>query len=120
MVNTTTPFTEEAMPTEPEDEAILMLRSAIDQWLLAMQLEGQAPMVAAGQLFDVMVQVMLPSMGTGAIRTALLMTFEKTYPQPMTFIERTQAKDLLDKISNARRKVEGKPHLILPGDDQEA
>lgn len=107
------------LPTpEQEDAAIVAFREQIDQWLIAMQIEGRPPMVAAGQLFDVLVQMLTPSMGMGAIRTALLMTYEKTYGQPMTFIERTQTKDLLDKISNARRKVEGKPHLILPGDGE--
>ena len=53
----------------------------------------------------------------GAIRTALLISYDKTYDQPMDFTERKDAKDLLDKISNARRKVLGQPHLILPGGD---
>lgn len=101
----------------PEDDAaIVQLREAIDGWLLAMQAEGAAPMTAAGQLFDVLVTVLRPNMGEGAIRTALLMTFEKTYERPMTFVERDAAKKLLDQISNARRKIEGMPHLILPGE----
>lgn len=105
----------QAEPTpETEDAAIVILRENILGWLFAMSAEGTPPMAAAGQLFDVLVQMCEPAMGKGAIRTALLMTFEKTYVQPMTFVERTQAKELLDLISNTRRKVEGRPHLILP------
>jgi hypothetical protein len=109
------PTTEDALPLEQEDEAIVQLRDAIGGWLVALQLEGVQPMVAAGQLFDVLVQVVGDSMGKGAIRTALLMTYEKTFPQPMTFRERDDAKKLLDQVSNLRRKIEGKPHLVLPG-----
>lgn len=107
------------MQAKPQDEdaAIVELRTNIVGWLFAMSAEGTEPMVAAGMLFDVIAQMCEPAMGKGAIRSALLMTFEKTYDKPMSFIERNEAKDLLDAISNMRRKVEGKPHLILPGND---
>lgn len=107
----------EFLEPQEEDAAIVELRTQIVGWLLAMSAEGTEPMVAAGKLFDVLVLMCEPAMGKGAIRAALLMTFEKTYDKPMTFIERNEAKDLLDAISNMRRKVEGKPHLILPGHD---
>lgn len=97
-----------------EDEALVVLHQHIDGWLLAMQAEGKAPMVAASMLFDVLVNVMQPSMGTGAIRTALLWVLEKTYERPTSFAERDRLKQQLDQISNMRRKVEGQPHLIIP------
>lgn len=115
------PTTEDALPTpEQEDTAILQLRETIDRWLLELQLEGTEPFVAASKLFDVLVEVLKPAMGMGAIRTALLVVYDKTYERPTNFDQRLKAKQLLDNIANARRKVEGAPFLITPGDDDGA
>lgn len=110
-----TPPTEDATGTAVEDEAFAVLRDVIGGWLVACQLNGTAPLVSASALFQVLYDVIEQSMGRGAVRTALLMVFEKSHEQPMTFSERAKAKEALDQISNARRMVEGKPHLIMPG-----
>ena len=95
----------------PEDQ----LREVIGGWLVEQQLLGTDPLVAATGLLSVLYDSMVESMGRSAVRAALLMVFEKSHEQPMTFIERGDASRLLDQISQARRKVEGKPSLILPG-----
>lgn len=97
---------------DPEEH----LRTVIGDWVTALQLEGTEPLVAASNLLGVLVSVLEVAMGRSAVRVALLMVFEKTFEQPMSFIERDETKKLLDQISNARRKVEGKPSLILPND----
>jgi len=105
---------------DDQDVAFAHLRGVIDNWCMMEQLNGTAPLVAAAKLIQVLVDVLLVSMGRGAVRMALLMVFEKTHEGPMSFIERNEAKQMLDQLSNARRQVEGKPHLILPpggGDD---
>lgn len=110
-------MTEDAIPTDVDDEALATLRDVIGGWLMAHQLEGTDPMVAASDLFQVLYEVIERAMGRGAVRTALLMVYEKSFDQPTTFADRQRAKDLLDLISNNRRKVEGKPHLVLPSDN---
>lgn len=109
------------MSEEPElleeDTALAEMRRVVGEWLIAVQLEGMVPLVAASNLLGVLYDVLEDSMGRGAVRTALLMVFEKSHEQPMTFIQRDEAKKLLDKISHNRRKVEGKPHLVLPGEE---
>lgn len=103
--------------TEEPDEHAERLQSVVDEWLLTMQLEGTAPMVAAASLFDVLYKTMSVTMGEGALRTALMWVYENSHPEPTTFIERDKAKKLLDQVSNLRRGIEGKPHLILPGEE---
>lgn len=98
-----------------EDEALVELREVIGGWLLANQLEDQAPLVSAANLFGVLVDSLRDAMGMGAIRAALLMVYDRTYAEPMNFKERATAKELLDQIAQARRKVEGGIGLILPG-----
>ena len=102
---------------ETEDEAFSILKDVASGWLVACQLEGQAPLVSAANLLGVLYDTLLEAMGRSAVRGALLMVYERSFDEPMSFIERGEAKRLLDQISQARRKVEGKPHLILATDD---
>lgn len=109
-------------PTEPVDPNLTDEQAAFDHmaevignWALMEQLNGTAPMVAAAKMLHVMAQVLQEAMGRGAVRMALLMTFEKTHDEPMSFIQRKDAKDTLDQIVQMRRKVEGGSGLILPG-----
>lgn len=106
--------------TESDTEELTaedQLREVIGSWLLEQQLMGTEPLVSATGLLSVLYDSMIEAMGRSAVRAALLMVFEKSHEQPMTFIERGDAARLLDQISNARRKVEGKPSLILPGSE---
>lgn len=98
---------------EPDPEE--HLREVINDWCVGMQLEGMQPVVAASNLLGVLVSVLETSMGRGAIRTAMLMVYEASHEQPMSFIERADAKKVLDQVSNLRRSLSGKPHLIIPG-----
>jgi hypothetical protein len=112
------PFSEEAMDTKPQTPEE-QLKEVIGGWLLEMRLEGHHPLVCASNLLGVLYDVLANSevgMDAQLVRQALLMVFERSHPQPMTFTQRVEAKTALDAISNARRKIEGKPHLIL-GDD---
>lgn len=111
------------MTTEDNDEHLIdnaeaVLKEVIGAWLLEQNIEGTIPLVAACNLFSVLYDVMtdpVTGMGRMAVRAALLMVYEKSFEEPMSFIERDEAKSTLDQISNARRKVEGKASLILPG-----
>lgn len=109
-------------PTEPvdpdltdEQAAFQHMAEVIDNWALMEQLSGTPPVVAAAKMVQVLSEVLQKAMGRGAVRVALLMTYEKTFGEPMSFVERKQAKDTLDQIVQARRKVEGGSGLILPG-----
>lgn len=109
-------------PTEPVDPAqtdeqvaFQHMAEVIDNWALMEQLSGTVPVVAAAKMVQVLSEVLQKSMGRGAVRMALLMTYEKSFDEPMSFVERKQAKDTLDQIANARRQVEGGRGLILPG-----
>jgi len=93
------------------------LKHVIGGWLLEQQLQGTAPLVAVSNLLGVLYDTCLEAAGRLAVRAAFLMVYERSFEAPMTFVERQEAKVMLDQISNARRKVEGKPHLVLPGAD---
>ena len=109
----------EAVDTDLEDQdmAFQTIVAAIDPWLLMEQLNGTEPLVAASKLLQVLTDVLVEAMGLGAVRAALLMVYEKTYDDPMTGMQRIEAGKMLDRISHARRTVEGKSSLILPGGD---
>ena len=107
---------EEALDTEElraEDHVMLV----VGQYMAASQMAGIAPLVATSNLLGALFDGLQAAVDVEIVRGSFLMVYEKSFPQPMTLIDRQKAKELLDAISNARRKVEGKPHLILPGDD---
>lgn len=112
----------EVGPSEPlapdadlEREAFQHMAGVIDDWAKMEQLMGTQPMVAAAKMLQVMSDVLQLAMGRGAVRAALLMTYEKTFDEAMSFIQRNEAKQQLDAISNARRIVEGKGGILVPG-----
>ena len=107
---------------EPEVEKELTAKetlvAALGGWLMELRLEGASPIGSVASLMGVLYEVVtddVVGVGHGAARTALMMVYERSYAEPMTFSEREKAKTLLDQISQARRSVEGKPSLILPG-----
>lgn len=110
------PYVESIDPQfDDEDAAFKYLREVIDSWLILEQLNDTVPLVAASKLFQVLVDVMEVSMGRAAVRLALLMVNERSYDEPTTAADRQKIKDLVDQLSQARRKVEGKPALVMPG-----
>lgn len=100
-----------------EEAAFTHMRDIVDNWLILEQLNQTAPMVAASKLLQVLVDVLLVSMGRSAVRTALLMVHERTYDAATTFADRQAIQGLVNQLSNARRQVEGKPHIIVPGSE---
>lgn len=110
-------LTEDAMPLDlnDPDQAVAYMSEVLGAWAVAKRLEGSTPWVAAAELINVLYDILQGIMGRSAVRLALLSVFEKSHDRPMTFMERDEAKKLLDQLSNARRKVEGQPYLVTPG-----
>lgn len=98
-----------------ERQAFEHIAGVIDEWVKMGQLQGTSPLVAAAKLFECLSDVLLVAMGRSAVRMALLMVFEKSYPEGMSLPDRAEAARWLDQVVQARRKVEGKGSLILPG-----
>lgn len=110
------PYTEQIDPNlEDQDVAFAHIKEVISQWLLLAQLEGQAPMVSASNLFSVLLGAILEAMPATAARMGLLMAFENSYPQGLSYKERQDVVDMLSRIAQARASVEGRGALILPG-----
>lgn len=106
----------EPTQAEADAEAYAILREVITGWCLEAQLNGDQPFTVSAKLFWVLIEVLREAMGDGAIKTALLVCYDRMHDKPMDFIERKAMRDTVDNIVQARRKVEGGRALILPGE----
>ena len=90
-----------------------MTDTVIGECCEAEKVSGTTPVVVASKLLNVMAGVLMGAMGGGAVRQALLTVHEMTYENATTYTDRLKIKDAVDAIAQSRRKVEGRPSLIL-------
>ena len=80
---------------------------------------GLNPADAAGNVGSIVGKSLLALMPPGAARLGLLVAFEQTHDNAMTFIDINHAKAALEKLADRRRRTDktSAGGVILPGKD---
>lgn len=110
-----------AEPRELSQTEIVTLNLQVSINQLCAQLREENPDInqadAAGIVGEIVARQLGTIMAPGAARLGLLVAFEQTHEEPMSFIRINQAKEALTKLADRRRARDKRTDggIIIPG-----